>query len=91
MSHGDSWGKAFLAEQIASAKAKCASGLMGQRGGPCRWSDALGRQRTWGGGHLVHHGERPWGHAGHHRDSSFTLRKMGSNCSVLSRERACSD
>ena len=87
VSYGDSWGKAFPAEQIASTKTKCASGLMGQRGGPCRW----GRWRTWGEGHLVHHGERSWSHAGHHRDSSFTLRKMGSNCSVLSREMACSD
>lgn len=51
VSHGDSWGKAFPAQQIASTKTKCASGLMGQRGGPCRW----GRRRTWGERHLVHH------------------------------------
>lgn len=48
VSHSDSWGKAFLAEQIASAKAKCASGLMGQRGGPCRWSDVLGQAEGMG-------------------------------------------
>lgn len=91
VNYGESLGKAFLAEQIASAKTKCASGLMVRGEAHVDGVMCWGRQRTWGERHLVHHGERPWGHAGHHRDSSFTLRKMGSNCSVLSREMACSD
>ena len=38
VSHGDTWGKAFLAEGTASAKAKCVGGLMGQQGGLHSWS-----------------------------------------------------
>lgn len=48
VNHGESLGKAFLAEQIASAKTKCTSGLMGQGGGPCGWSDVLGEAEDMG-------------------------------------------
>ena len=48
VNHGESLGKAFLAEQKGSAKMKCASGLMGQRGGPCGWSDVLGEAGDMG-------------------------------------------
>ena len=48
VNHGESLGKAFLAEQKGSAKMKCASGLMGQRGGPCGWSDVLGEAEDMG-------------------------------------------
>lgn len=47
VNYGESLGKAFLAEQIASAKTKCASGLM-VGGGPCGWSDVLGEAEDMG-------------------------------------------